>query len=267
MSTYEFILSAFGDEIDQNIDIQMDVLGRNGVKFIETRGINGKNIADYTVGEMTEVYKKMQSRGFGISSLGSPIGKIGIDDDFEPHLDKFKNCLDIAAATNTKFIRMFSFYMPQNALDANRDKVLSRWQKFIDAANGYDVTLLHENEHGIYGESADRCVDLITTLNTPKLRACFDPANFVMDKHDTLDAFEKLKDLTVYCHIKDASLSEHRVVPAGEGDGNVKTILDALKNRGFKGFLSIEPHLVTSDIAVGGAELFERALNALKRIM
>ncbi|MBO5300028.1 MAG: sugar phosphate isomerase/epimerase, partial [Clostridia bacterium] len=183
-----------------------------------------------------------------------------------PHLDKFKNTLEIAAVAETKYIRMFSFYMDQSKCAEYRDEVLERWNAFIEAAKGYDVTLLHENEGGIYGQCAENCYDLITTLNTDKVKAVFDPANFVVHGHDTLKAFDLLKDLSVYFHIKDA-VRGVMVVPAGEGEGNVPTIIDQLKARNYNGFLSLEPHLATGDIAVGGDEKFERALGALRKLI
>jgi len=264
---YNFIFSAFGDEIDQNIDIQMDELEKSNVKYIELRGVNGVNISNWKPKEFREIVKKMNDRGFKASSIGSPIGKIGITDDFSAHLDSFKNTLDIAAEADCKFIRMFSFYMPQNECEKYRDDVLERWNKFIDAAKGYDVVLGHENEHGIYGESAKNALDLVKTLNTPKVRNIFDPANYAMDGHNTIEAFDMLVDYTCYMHIKDAKTAEHRVVPSGEGDGNLPYIVKKLKERNFNGFFTIEPHLATSDIAVGGADLFRVAYNAINKVI
>ncbi len=264
---HEFILSAFGDEIDSDITKQMDVLERNGVKYIEVRNVNGVNISDWKPADFREIMKQMKDRGFGVSSLGSPIGKIGIRDDFGPHLDKFRNTLEIAAVAETKYIRMFSFYVEQDKCAEYRDEVLERWNAFVEAASGYDVTLLHENEHAIYGESPENCLDLLKTLGTDKVKAVFDPANFAIDGYDTVKAFDLLKDYSVYFHIKDAKTSAHKVVPSGEGDGNVPYIIDQLRERGYQGFLSVEPHLATGDISVGGDALFEKALNALKKLI
>ena len=264
---YKFVLSAFGDEINSDIGEQMNVLEKNGVKNIELRGINGVNISDWKPKDFSEIIKMMDDRGFGVSSLGSPIGKISITDSFGPHLDKFKNTLELSAVAKTKYIRMFSFYMDRTKYAEYRDEVLERWNAFIEAAKGYDITLLHENEHGIYGESAENCLDMLTALNTEKVKAVFDPANFVCGGYDTVKAFDLLKDYSVYFHIKDAITAERRVVPAGEGDGNLKYLIDTLKERGFNGYLSLEPHLATGDISVGGAELFSRALNALKKLI
>ena len=264
---YNFIFSAFADEIDRDIDIQMDELDKSGVKFIELRTVNGKNISDWDPKEFREIAKKMKDRGFGASSIGSPIGKIGITDDFGPHLDKFKNTLDIAAEAGAKYIRMFSFYMPQDKCAEYRDAVLERWNRFIEAAKGYDVILAHENEGGIYGESPANALDLVKTLNTPKVRNIFDPANYAIHGHETIPAFDSLIDYTCYFHIKDAKTAERKVVPSGEGDGNLPYIVRELKKREFNGFLTLEPHLMTGDIAVGGADLFRVAFNAINKVI
>ncbi len=274
-----FTYSAFADEISPDLNTQISVLKKYSINHIEARGVDGKNISDYTVSEIKEVKKVLDDNGFYISALGSPIGKIQITDDFVPELDKFKNTLDLAAELNTKYIRMFSFFMDTARAAEYRDEVLERWNQYLAAAKGYPVLLLHENEKGIYGDTAERCFDLLTTLNSPQLRATFDPANFVQCGEDTLKAYELLKEFVEYMHIKDAMLTTGEVVPAGYGDGNVKAILDALKAKNWSGFLSFEPHLADfagfSDLEKNaakkeqrsGEETFDIAYQALMKLM
>lgn len=274
-----FTYSAFADEISPDLNTQISVLKKYRINHIEARGVDGKNISDYTVSEIKEVKKVLDDNGFYISALGSPVGKIQITDDFVPELDKFKNTLDLAAELNTKYIRMFSFFMDTARAAEYRDEVLERWNQYLAAAKGYPVLLLHENEKGIYGDTAERCFDLLTTLNSPQLKATFDPANFVQCGEDTLKAYELLKDFVEYMHIKDAMLTTGEVVPAGYGDGNVKAILDALKAKNWSGFLSFEPHLADfagfSDLEKNaakkeqrsGEETFDIAYQALMKLV
>jgi L-ribulose-5-phosphate 3-epimerase len=67
-------------------------------------------------------------------------------------------------------------------------------------------------------------------------------------------------------HIKDARMDTGEVVPSGEGDGYIAEILRALVQKGFQGFLSIEPHLNNSGPG-GGKEKFTISANALKTIL
>ncbi|HAA24848.1 MAG TPA: xylose isomerase, partial [Ruminiclostridium sp.] len=41
------------------------------------------------------------------------------------------------------------------------------------------IILAHENEKGIYGDTPERCVDIIKSMNCDYVRAVFDPANFI----------------------------------------------------------------------------------------
>ena len=106
-----FILSEFSDEIDPNLNIQMEELKKHNIGYIEMRGVNGKNIGDYTQDEIKEVKKQLDENGFKVSAIGSPFGKININDDFEPHFEKYKNCIELAKILETKYIRIFSFFI------------------------------------------------------------------------------------------------------------------------------------------------------------
>jgi sugar phosphate isomerase/epimerase len=278
----KFILSAFADEIDMDLKVQMDVLDSHEIKFIEMRGVNGKGLVQYTLEEVKDIKKQLDSRGFKISAIGSPIGKIKITDAFEQHLELFKHTLEIAKILEAKYIRMFSFFIPEGEnADDYRSEVMDRWSQFVEAAKGYDVILLHENEKDIYGDTAERCLDILKTMNCDYLRATFDPANFVQcNVHTFPEAYELLKDYIEYVHIKDAMFSDGQVVPAGLGDGKVKEILSTLKEAGFEGFLALEPHLasfkgfgtleknsVGFQLPEGGARSFAIATDALKKIL
>jgi L-ribulose-5-phosphate 3-epimerase len=267
-----FILSAFGDEISSHLDEQIQVLLANDIHYLEFRGMEGRGIIDYPLPVVIAAKRKLTEAGIAVSAVGSPIGKIPITETFQPHLEQFSKTIDVAHALNTTYIRMFSFYMPEpKGSDSDpsryRDEVLNRWRQFIEMANGSGLTLLHENEKGIYGDTADRCLDLLSSLNCPYVKATFDPANFVQCGEETYPrAFEMLRKHIAYLHIKDAHAFDGSVVPAGQGDGKLPEILQALAQTGFEGFLSIEPHLNAS-LPGGGPELFGVAASALKAIL
>lgn len=278
----KFMLSAFSDEIDSDLKTQMDVLEQHGISFIEMRGVNGKGLVQYSMDEVRGIKKQLDARGFKISAIGSPIGKINITDEFGPHLELFKHTIEIAKIMETKYIRMFSFFIPKGKNPADfRDEVMKRWEQLILAAEGSGLVLLHENEKDIYGDTAERCLDLLKTMNCSYLKATFDPANFVQCNVETYPAgYELLKEYIVYMHIKDAVYSDHHVVPAGFGDGKLKETLTSLYNAGYEGFLSLEPHLASftgyadleptsplNKLPEGGSKQFAIAVEALKKMI
>lgn len=243
MANYKF--SGFADEIDKSVDVQFEVLNKLNINYFEPRGIDGKNISTLTDEEVSTLKAKMDKAGIKVSSIGSPIGKMKIEDAFEDHFALFQRVVEIAKALDTKYIRMFSFYHEggDNWTEEERQVVFQRLRQMIEYAKSQDIILLHENEKGIYGDTADRCADIMKELYCDNFKYVFDPANFVQCAQDTKYAYELLKDYIAYMHIKDALFENGRVVPAGLGDGNVEYILKQVLESGYEGFFSLEPHL------------------------
>lgn len=276
-------ISGFADEIAEDVDTQFRVLKKLNMEYFEPRGIDGKNIADLSDEEVCRLKEKMDAFGIRASSIGSPIGKVKLEEDFEEHFRKFQRVVEIAKRLDARYIRIFSFYHEPECRpefgDGNtavsdregagqwtpgeREKVLERLRRMIAYAKEQDVILLHENEKDIYGDTAWRCGDLMKELGCRHFRAVFDPANFVQCGQDTREAYEKLKEHIAYLHIKDAFFEDGSVVPAGSGDGNVEYILMELFAGGYDGFLSLEPHL-GSFAGLEGLELGDRMQNLPK---
>jgi len=279
----KFILSGFSDEIDGDLRVQIRELKRIGISHMEMRFVYGKNSVDYSVADMKEIKKQLDDAGISVSAIGSPIGKIGITDSFGPHLDLFRHTLELARLLDTRYIRMFSFYIPKGENpDKYRDEVLERWKAFTSEARGAGVILAHENEKGIYGDTAERCLDIIKSMNTDYVRAVFDPANFIQcDVNTYPDAYHILKEHIAYMHIKDALTGSGRVVPAGMGDGRLFEILDDInRSTNDEMILSLEPHLGsfegfdklenaidTSNLEESGPGKFEAAARALRNVL
>lgn len=263
----KFIISGFADEIAESLKDQIATLEKLRIRYIEMRNVNGKSLVDHTLAEAKEVKDILDAKGIRLSAVGSPIGKISITDDFAPHFDKFKHTVELARLMETDYIRMFSFFIPEGGnADDYEAEVIRRFKCFADYAEDSGITLLHENEKDIYGDIPRRCRTLLDAM-PGNVAGIFDPANFVQCGVDTMEAFDMLKDKTVYLHIKDAIKTSGKVVPSGEGDGHIADILKQLANNGYEGFLSLEPHLETGAIAVGGAEKFTIAYNALMDIL
>ncbi len=237
------ILTGFSDEIDQNFDKQLEVASACGVKAIEIRGVDGRGIQTYSPEEAKVLKAKLDAKGMHVSSIGSPIGKIKITDDFEPHFEVFKNVVALCKVFGARYIRMFSFFVPEGEADKYEDEVMARLARLVEYAKEQDVVLLHENEKHIYGDIPPRCLKIMEKLGCDHFKAVFDFANFIQCGQETMEAYEMMKPYIVYVHIKDARMADGQVTPAGWGDGRVKEILAKLKAAGYEGYLSLEPHL------------------------
>lgn len=235
-----FQLSAFADEAGSSLEDQIAAMKDNGISYLEIRGVDGENISDISNEKAKRIRKQLDDAGISVWALGSPYGKQGINEDFEPHLDQFKHGLELAEILGAKHIRLFSFYVPQGETEKYKDEVMSRLDRFRSAAKGSDILLCHENEKDIYGDNAPRCEEIHKSF--PDIKAVFDPANFIQCGQDTNDAWEILKPYIEYMHIKDA-LSDGSVVPAGKGMGNIPYLLSQYRGK----ILTIEPHLTVFD--------------------
>lgn len=275
-------LYAFADESSAMIDQQIDAMHRNGLSGLEIRNVDGTNVAQITLEKAKEVRKKMDDAGLITWSIGSPIGKIHIENgDFSAHLEVFKHVIDVAHTLGSENIRMFSFYIPQDKDAANyHNEVIDRLGQLLTIAEGSGIELCHENEKGIYGDIAPRCLLLHKQL--PVLKGIFDPSNYIQCGQDTMEGWQMLAPYIKYLHIKDA-LADGNVVPAGHGIGNLKEIIADFRKNGGNA-LSVEPHLTVFDglakleengdvskvgkfVYPSPSAAFDAACNALKELL
>ena len=265
-------LSAFADEIGPNLDDQIRVCRANGVSHFELRGVFGKNVMDFSADERREIKSKLADNGLGVISIGSPIGKVAVDKPWAEHMDRFKRAVEIAEYFESSFIRVFSYYPAggegKGPLDPLRDEVIRRFRDKVAYIQDRPVTMVHENEKGIFGDIGRRCLDLMKTVDSGKLRCAFDFANFVQCGENPADNWKLLKPYTIHIHIKDARMSDGHVVPAGEGDGQIGPILEDAYKSGYRGFVTMEPHLKVAGHSHGetGPELFGVAVTALRNM-
>ena len=261
--------SGFADEVAADLDTQLDVFADLGIDHIDLRSAWDTNVLDFDADQIATVQSALDDRDMGVSCIGSPIGKIPITEDFEPHRERFRTAVERADQFDADYIRLFSYWMPEDEVPADyRDEVLRRMRAKADIAESAGVTLLHENEKDIYGDTPARCRDLLTAVDSPNFRAIFDPANFLeVGVRPFPDALLDLVEFVEYLHIKDAQFGERGAIePAGEGDGEIPAILRAFDRRGFDGFAALEPHLAAAEEKGGfsGPEAFGVAEEALR---
>ena len=239
-------ISAFADEYADSFEDQMCALREFGIRHIEIRHLNKKNISVLEQDEVKEAKKKLDTFDIKVSAIGSPIGKIKLDEDFAAHLDMARRVFEYATILETRYVRIFSFYAPDGkSITKMKSEVFSYLEKLVILARKYGVILCHENEAKIYGDVPVRCSEIIDHFGG-EMKCVFDMGNFVLEGVDPYpSAYELLKKDIAYFHIKDA-LAEGAIVPAGKGYAKIKEILSAHKEYSKDDFfVSLEPHLQT----------------------
>ncbi len=265
-------LSAFADEIGPDLDEQIRVMRENTITHFELRTVGGKNVLAFTQAEAQEYKKKIDAAGMGVVSIGSPCGKKPVDTPEAELMGMFKVALERAQQFEAPLIRVFSFYPVggegKGDVAQIRDRAIELMSKQAELLAGTNIKMVHENEKGIFGDIGTRCQDLMQSVNSPSVQCAFDFANFVQCGENPADNWPLLKPYTAHIHIKDAVMGSGKVVPAGEGDGHIAEILSDAYASGYRGFLSLEPHLKVAGHSHGetGPELFKTAADALKLV-
>ena len=127
----EFKLCAFADEADPSITGQLSALKEKGIELIELRGVYGRNVTQLSVDEMKELRIRFADNGIRVWSIGSPIGKVSGEDDFQAHLELFRHALELAALAGAEKMRMFSFYVAPGKAEQSEMQVIDRFGQML----------------------------------------------------------------------------------------------------------------------------------------
>jgi sugar phosphate isomerase/epimerase len=270
VATTTWTLSGFGDEIDEDPVVQASVLQALGARHIEVRSAWGVNIAELDPERLAALAGVLEERGVGVSAIGSPIGKGDVALPVEHEVGRLATVIRAAQVLGTRYIRIFSFFRGEGVpVEETRDGVLERMRALADLAEREGVILLHENEKEIYGDVPSRVLDIVESVGSDALRLAWDSANFVQcGVKPFTEGYASLRPHLEYLQVKDAVAATGAVTPAGEGDGEVLETLTALRDDGYTGFASLEPHLATAGALGGfsGPEAFGRAARAFRRL-
>lgn len=264
-------LSGFGDEIHPDPRIQVAVLSALGATHIEVRSAWGTNVVDLAEEQLAALRALLDDVEMRVSAIASPIGKVDVALQPDHEVQRLRRVIRAAHVLETANIRVFSFFRREGVrVESVRDDVLNRMRLLADEAEREGVTLLHENEKGIYGDVPARVLDLVESVGSSALRLAWDNANFVqVGVRPFDDGYALLRPYVDYLQVKDAVALTGAVVPAGEGDGQLRETLAALRDDGYAGFASLEPHLDQAFELGGfsGPAAFGRAARAFARLL
>jgi len=274
-SQASFALSAFGDEIVVDFESQLQCLRELNVGWLDLRAAWGVGVLHLDDDRVARVHHLYHTYGIRIACIGSPVGKSPITDPLEVELANLERIFRIAERVGTRLIRVFSFYPPRGTPEAGYDACLagsaSRLRRMVELAKRDGFRLVLENEKGIVGDTVARCHALMTAVGPADLGFAWDTANFVQVGEARLveRGWPLLGPYIEHVHVKDAFLADGHVCVAGAGEGQVRELLAALRDRRYQGFLSLEPHLTIAGHSSGfsGPDGMALAVEALRGLM
>ena len=270
--TASFTLSAFGDEIADDVDEQLKVLNDLEIGYLELRTAWGTNVLELSDDEVARLIELCDIHSVRVSCIGSPIGKSPIDRPIGDVVDDLERVIDIAGMLGTDRVRVFSFYPEVEGAQVERvEESISRLRVMAEVAGERDAVLLLENEGGLVGDVPERCRALVEGVGSQNLRYVWDTGNYPqMGFARSVEiGWPLLAEYTECVQVKDWRISDGMITVAGEGDGQVRELLENLRGVGYVGFLALEPHLLVAGQRGGfsGAEGMKMAADALRGLM
>lgn len=145
-------------------------------------------------------------------------------------------------------------HKPEGLSDDEAMEIMRRsYGQILHVAEAYEITITIE-VHGYFTTNPDRMAQMLEFCDSPYLRLNMDTGNSFIAGQDPVAFAERFKDKIAHVHIKDVSESLAAAVRGdqtgiavsqcsiGEGvnSGNIKRVLEILRDRPFDGVLSME---------------------------
>ncbi|MEI7024366.1 sugar phosphate isomerase/epimerase family protein [Paenibacillus sp. y28] len=271
------LLSGYGDEISPDLDTQLDVLEQEGIRYLDLRSVGSNvfppvsNMLALPEKEIVRMKKKIRERGFKVNSLNTSIGKYDIREPFTPQLHDLMHAICLARFFETTNVRIFSFYVPKGADPREyRDEVICRMRLMAQIAEREGITLMLENDALLYGSNGERLRDIFHSVHSPCLRLAFDPANFIQSQVLPMtDAYSYVWPYISWVQAKDAFINTGKAALIGEGDGQIRELLQRLQGKKYAGVISVESKLESTNQLEGftRAQLFIMNVRLLKKLL
>jgi 3-dehydroshikimate dehydratase len=262
------VISACSDEISADLPIALDLLEREDIHHVDLRGVWGKNVIELSDEQAARAQEMLQTRGFTVTALSTPIGKTAITADFAFEETRLARALELARLFKAPHLRIFSFYASEAEAVQYRSEAIRRLRRLCELAEPYGVILAHENEEaGFCAWRPEECLAFHQELPS-NFRALFEPCSFtVLGYNPYEDALPLLRPYIAYVHVRDTPSGTTHYTVVGDGDVGWRDILKDLKAHDYKGYLTLEPHLgwgqpETTDTM--RATDFKRAASALR---
>lgn len=250
------------DEVSADFDDALDWARQQGMKHVEVRVIDGKNVATLTDERVRDVRRRVEARGLYVSAISSPVFKVALDpsrpvasgdrfgqaeETVEAHFAKLDRVISIAKLLDTRRVRVFSFWREVEPA-RHRDEIIRQLQRAAQVAERQDVQLLVENEPACNGGFAAEVADLVRGVDSPAVRALWDPGNEVYGGREAFPAgYGHVRGVLAHVHLKDAYHRQDgspKCVPLGSGNLPLVAQLRALRDDGYDGLFTIETHFV-----------------------
>ena len=256
------ILCGIGDEAGNRLESQISAVRSLGWRHLELRNVEVEgypkaNLHDLPEAAFEQVVQRLSVSQIRVIGLGSAIMNWSkkVTDPWEITLAEIDRAIPRMHRLGTRLVRIMSF-KPADDAEELPEAVIRRVAEVTARFRDEGLQVVHENCMNYGGMSPRHGVELLEAI--PDLAWVFDTANPVFNadrsrpkpwpQQDPWEFWVAVRDRVQHIHVKDARWNPARndadYTWPGEGDGAVARILADAAQRGYRGGVSIEPHLV-----------------------
>jgi sugar phosphate isomerase/epimerase len=241
-------LAIVTDEIDADIRRAIDLGTSWGIEKYEIRCIGPNRIPAVPDADLALLAQLKDDHNITYTALSPGIFKLPISQakGLESEVDEvLPRTIDVAGKLDIDTIIVFGFQKDKETRSDQRDAVLGFLTKAERLAKSSDVRILVENEPGFWCDTGANTARLLSELNSPFVRANWDPANAIgTGEKPYPDGYEALKDFIGNVHAKDTdSHALERCVAIGEGLVDWEGQIRALIRDRLVSHITIETHV------------------------
>jgi len=254
-------LSVITDEMSADLGHALSAMKEYGCTGAEIRSLWGTNIGDLTDAQTDEALRLLDEHEMEVCCLASPLFKCELGGEVsdqtgnmheatartaQEQMNLLKRLHKRANQFGTRYLRTFAYWKRGELTPAIEEAIAAGMSDAVRYAEDNDIVLLMENEHDCYLGTGAQTARFLTRVNSPALRACWDPGNaYFAGETPYPDGYNAIRNFVEHVHVKDAELlanGKYRFIVIGEGEVDYRGHLTALKADGYKGYLSVETH-------------------------
>lgn len=264
-------LTGFADEAGKDVDSQIKATLELGWKNIELRAIGDKNLATISEAEFETLCEKLGTADIHINCFGSGIANWSKSprsrEDFDASEKELKDALPRMQKLGTRIVRGMSFkILDDERFDSPElEKIIFKKVNVLtQMCEDAGIIYGHENCMNYGGQSYFHTLRLLENIKSDNFKLIFDTGNPVFTfrrigtepyaLQNAYEFYKNVREYIYYVHIKDGiaikmkdgyDRPDVRFTFAGEGSGFVEQIVTDLRESGYDGGFSIEPHVAT----------------------
>jgi sugar phosphate isomerase/epimerase len=261
-----FRIAVINDEISQDFDHACYVASHDfGMKWIELRGMWGKNILDLGDDDVERARKILAKHQLSVTDIASPLFKTdwpgapiskfsssgdkfgATDTNFKEQDRLLEQSIELTKKFNTGKVRCFDFWRLEDQ-KPYREAIDAKLHEAAETTGKHGVLLVLENEHECNTGTGREAARTLAAVPSPHFGLNWDPGNAVM--RGELDAWPNgwnalPKHRVHHCHVKNtARNAAGKLVwsPVDKGYIDWTAQFRALKEIGYHDAVSLETH-------------------------